>query len=82
MIQAGKIDITEEMTRVSSHLKMFIGEMRKRVSSGKRMDFISQEMLREINTMGSKIGNADVSSKVVYVKTELDKIREQIRNVE
>jgi uncharacterized protein (TIGR00255 family) len=61
---------------------MFIEEMNKKFSSGKRMDFISQEMLREINTMGSKICNADISSKVIYVKTELDKIREQIRNVE
>jgi uncharacterized protein (TIGR00255 family) len=82
MIQAGKVDITEEMIRVSSHLKMFIDEMSKKNSSGKRMDFISQEMLREINTMGSKICNAGISSKVIYVKTELDKIREQIRNVE
>ena len=82
MLQAGKIDITEEMTRVSSHLKMFIEEMRKKVSSGKRMDFISQEMLREINTMGSKICSADIASKIIHVKTELDKIREQLRNVE
>lgn len=81
-IQAGKIDVTEEMTRASFHLKMFASEMKKKVSSGKRLDFISQEMLREINTMGSKICSADVSSKVVHVKTELDKIREQLRNVE
>ncbi|MDD5455052.1 MAG: DUF1732 domain-containing protein, partial [Candidatus Ratteibacteria bacterium] len=82
MLQAGKVDITEEMIRVSAHLKMFIEEMNKKISSGKRMDFISQEMLREINTMGSKICNADIASKIIYVKTELDKIREQIRNVE
>jgi len=82
LLQAGKIDITEEMTRVFSHLKMFIDEIRKKISSGKRMDFISQEILREINTMGSKICSADISSKVVYLKTELDKIREQLRNVE
>ncbi len=82
MLQAGKVDITEEMIRVSSHLKMFIEEMDKKISSGKRMDFISQEMLREINTMGSKICNAAIASKIIYVKTELDKIREQIRNVE
>ncbi len=82
MLQAGRVDITEEMIRISSHLKMFIEEMNKKVSSGKRMDFISQEMLREINTMGSKICNADIASKIIYVKTELDKIREQIRNVE
>lgn len=81
-LQAGKIDITEEMIRVSSHLKMFIEEMKKKASSGKRMDFISQEIMREINTMGSKINSADISSKIVYVKTELDKIREQLRNVE
>ncbi len=82
MVQAGKIDITEEMIRVYSHLKMFIEEMKKKLSSGKRLDFISQEMLREINTMGSKICSADISSKIIYVKTELDKIREQLRNVE
>jgi uncharacterized protein (TIGR00255 family) len=82
LLQAGRIDITEEMTRVSFHLKMFVNEMKKKISSGKRMDFICQEMLREINTMGSKIGNADISSKIVDVKTELDKIREQLRNVE
>lgn len=82
MLQAGKVDITEEMIRVSSHLKMFIEEMNKKASSGKRMDFISQEMLREINTMGAKICNADIAAKIIYVKTELDKIREQIRNVE
>jgi uncharacterized protein (TIGR00255 family) len=82
MLQAGKVDITEEMIRVLSHLKMFMEEMGRKTSSGKRMDFISQEMLREINTMGSKICNADIASKIIYVKTELDKIREQIRNVE
>lgn len=82
LLQVGKIDITEEITRMSSHLRMFTSEMKKRKSSGKRMDFICQEMLREINTIGSKIGSTGIALKIVDLKTELDKIREQLRNVE
>ena len=82
ILQEGKIDITEEITRLASHLKMFNCEMKKRKSSGKKMDFISQEMLREINTMGAKISSGSISPKIINLKSELTKIREQLRNIE
>jgi len=81
-VQTTRIDVSEEITRLRAHGKMFRREMQKKASSGKRLDFISQEMLREANTLTSKVPDAKISSKVVDLKVELSKIREQLRNVE
>ncbi|MCK4947048.1 MAG: YicC family protein [Candidatus Aureabacteria bacterium] len=77
-----KSDISEEITRIESHFSQ-IGKMFFQISTvGRSIDFIIQEMFREINTIGSKANNYAVSCNVVKFKTELEKIREQIQNVE
>ena len=75
-----KLDIEEEVVRLDSHLKHFL-EVMSGSSNGKRLNFISQEMGREINTMGAKANNAGIQKTVVDMKEELEKIREQIQNV-
>ncbi len=82
-IYAEKADISEELARLKSHLDQFrdlIDDTEVRV--GKTLDFIVQEMNREINTIGSKSSELKISQHVITVKTELDRIREQIQNVE
>lgn len=75
-------DITEEIVRLRSH----IGQMKKLLESddvvGKKLDFLAQEMFREINTIGAKSKNAKLSKIVIDVKAEVEKIREQVQNVE
>lgn len=81
-IFAEKSDVSEEMTRIESHFSQ-IGKMFFQVSAvGRSIDFIIQEIFREINTTGSKANNYAVSCNVVKFKAELEKIREQIQNVE
>ena len=80
--QTARIDVSEEITRLTAHSKMFLREIKKKTSSGKRLDFISQEMLREANTLTSKVPDAKISAKVVDLKVEMSKIREQLRNIE
>ncbi len=75
-----KLDIDEEIVRLDSHLKHFKEVMDGR-SNGKRLNFISQEMGREINTMGAKANNAGIQKTVVDMKEELEKIREQVQNI-
>lgn len=75
-------DITEELVRIKFHLKNFAQEMEKDKASGKELDFIAQELAREANTVGAKSIDAWVSSYVVKIKSEIDKIREQLQNVE
>ncbi|MDP3947094.1 MAG: YicC/YloC family endoribonuclease [bacterium] len=77
-----KNDITEEMVRSESHLAAFKKTAGEDEPVGKKLEFILQELAREINTMGAKITGDNLSLKVVEVKSELEKIREQIRNVE
>jgi len=81
-IMASKTDISEEMERLSAHIKQFKAMCLKDDAVGRQMDFISQEMNREINTIGAKANSIIVSEKVIDMKTELEKIKEQIRNVE
>jgi len=81
-IFAQKIDVTEELCRLNSHLKQFSELLVKKNAVGRSLDFIIQEMLREINTISSKAVDVVVSKKVVFFKTELEKIREQVQNVE
>lgn len=75
-----KFDITEEKVRLENHLSYFIETMKSN-SSGKKLGFISQEIGREINTMGSKANNATLQQTVVQMKDELEKIKEQLLNV-
>jgi uncharacterized protein (TIGR00255 family) len=76
-----KLDITEEKIRLSSHCNYFIKALDAPDANGKKLAFISQEMGREINTLGSKANNAEIQQIVVKMKEELEKIKEQLLNV-
>jgi uncharacterized protein (TIGR00255 family) len=79
---ADKSDISEELVRAVSHIKQFNTIMAGPDPSGQSLNFLLQEMNREFNTIGSKTGKADVAHAVVAVKLELEKLREQVQNVE
>jgi uncharacterized protein (TIGR00255 family) len=76
-----KYDITEETVRLSNHLDYFLNTMNSEESNGKKLSFITQEIGREINTIGSKANDADLQQLVVQMKDELEKIKEQVLNV-
>jgi len=76
-----KIDISEEKVRLRSHCDYFLETMNESTSNGKKLAFITQEIGREINTIGSKANDADIQKLVVEMKDELEKIKEQILNV-
>lgn len=76
-----KLDINEEKVRLKSHLDYFLSVLREPQSNGKKLGFISQEIGREINTIGSKANDADIQKHVVLMKEELEKIKEQLNNV-
>jgi uncharacterized protein (TIGR00255 family) len=78
---AEKLDISEEKVRLKSHLDYFLEVMDEPVSNGKKLNFIAQEMGREINTIGSKANDAALQRLVVAMKEELEKIKEQLNNV-
>ena len=75
-------DVTEELTRLNNHIHNFTRTIRKDSEVGKKLDFIAQELHREINTVGAKSSGFNVSSGVIEVKTEIEKIREQLKNIE
>jgi len=77
-----KFDIKEEIVRLSSHLKTFHETLKAKNPMGKKLDFICQEMNREINTIGSKSIFLDISNAVITIKDAIETIREQLRNVE
>ena len=77
-----KYTISEELSRLDAHLKEFRAEAERNPSSGKKLDFICQEINREINTIGSKAVLVEVSKETVSMKDALENIREQLRNVE
>ena len=79
---ADRCDISEEIARQESHLKEFDDLMSKGDEPGRRLDFISQEMLREANTMGSKANDAKLTLRIVSMKAEIEKLKEQIQNIE
>ena len=79
---ADRSDISEEMVRAASHLNQFGQIMKAAEPAGRKLNFLVQELNREFNTMGSKIGEAAIAHLVIDVKSELEKIREQIQNVE
>ena len=81
-IYADRVAIDEEIVRLRSHISAFSEIADERTPSGKKLDFLLQEMNREINTVGSKCADAGIARTVVTVKNELEKIREQIQNIE
>lgn len=81
-LYADRCDISEELARAQSHLQQFRHSLEKNEAVGRSLDFLAQEFFREFNTMGSKANNAGLSHLVVAAKTELEKIREQVQNVE
>lgn len=83
LFYADKCDVTEEITRLNSHFAQFDRLMAENAKEqGRSMDFLMQEMFREINTLGNKSGTTDISPLVVQFKAELEKIREQVQNIE
>ncbi|MBU2915536.1 YicC/YloC family endoribonuclease [Reichenbachiella agariperforans] len=76
-----KLDIAEEVVRLENHMRFFNTTLAETESQGKKLGFISQEMGREINTIGSKANNADIQKLVVEMKDELEKIKEQVLNI-
>jgi uncharacterized protein (TIGR00255 family) len=81
-ILSDKSDITEELTRLESHLKQFHTTIEDKGAIGRKLDFMIQEMNREVNTIGSKSNDSIISNIVVELKTTLEKLREQVQNVE
>ena len=79
---ADRADISEELTRLESHLAQFAHHLRKTEPVGRTLEFITQEIFRELNTLGAKANDASISQRVVACKAELEKIREQIQNLE
>ena len=79
---ADKVDISEEIVRACSHIEQFFSIIDSDEPTGRKLNFLLQEINREINTIGAKTGKALVSHLVVDVKTELEKIREQVQNIE
>lgn len=80
-ILADKMDINEELVRLNDHIKKFKACMKERDQIGKRLDFLAQEMFREINTISSKSNSSQIAHIVVEVKNHVEKIREHCRNV-
>jgi uncharacterized protein (TIGR00255 family) len=79
---ADRSDITEELSRLESHLVQFRAGLSAKEANGRSLDFLAQEMFRECNTIGSKANSAEVTRRVVTAKTELERLREQVQNVE
>jgi uncharacterized protein (TIGR00255 family) len=81
-IYADRGDITEEIVRLDSHMIQFEQTLNRAESVGKTLDFLLQEIGREVNTIGSKANNVEIAGYVVHMKAELERIREQVQNVE
>jgi uncharacterized protein (TIGR00255 family) len=79
---ADRSDISEELTRLDSHFKQFSQSIKSKEPVGRMLDFLAQEINREVNTIGSKATDAAISREVVKLKAELEKVREQVQNVE
>ena len=81
-ILADKMDITEETVRLRAHLKFFVEAIEQTEPAGRRLNFLTQEINRELNTIGSKANDSDIAHHVVKAKEMLEQIREQVQNVE
>lgn len=79
---ADRADVTEEVTRLESHVDQFLAFGRQGSPLGRKLDFLLQELHREVNTIGSKSASTDIAAFVVVMKTEVEKIREQTQNLE
>ena len=79
---ADRVDITEECTRLSSHLELFKEIMDTQAEVGKQLTFVLQEMHRETNTIGSKTSDVTISHDMIRMKEEIEKLREQVQNLE
>lgn len=81
-IMAERLDISEEILRIQSHIKQFKEVIDSGVVVGKKLDFILQELSREVNTLSCKSADYEISSMVIEMKTEIEKIREQVQNIQ
>ncbi len=81
-IIADKTDVTEELVRLRSHIEQFSKFLEEEVAIGRKLDFLIQEFLREVNTLASKINDAEIAHITVELKGELEKMREQVQNIE
>jgi uncharacterized protein (TIGR00255 family) len=81
-IFADRTDITEEITRLGSHLEQFLEVFKEPESPGRKLEFLAQEMLRETNTIGSKANDVQIAHEVVNIKGTIEKIKELIQNIE
>ena len=79
---ADRADVSEELTRLESHLAQFAHHLRRNEPVGRALEFMTQEIFRELNTLGAKANDAAISQRVVACKAELEKIREQVQNLE
>ncbi|MEI6702049.1 MAG: YicC/YloC family endoribonuclease, partial [Deltaproteobacteria bacterium] len=79
---ADRSDITEELVRLSSHFSQFDGALLLSEPVGRKLDFLMQEMNREVNTIGSKSNDVEITTLVIQIKAEMEKMREQVQNVE
>ena len=79
---ADRSDITEEMTRLKSHINQFRSFFNTNEPIGRKLEFVTQEINREINTTGSKSSDIIISKRVIEIKSDLEKIREQVQNIE
>ncbi len=79
---ADKTDVTEELVRLKSHIAQFKALLQSAEPVGRKLDFLIQEFLREVNTVASKINDAGIAHKTVALKSELEKMREQVQNIE
>jgi uncharacterized protein (TIGR00255 family) len=81
-LAAERLDVAEELTRLASHADQLETALAADEPVGRRLDFLTQELVREANTLGAKAGDAPLAQRVVDLKTEIDRIREQVQNVE
>jgi len=79
---ADRCDISEELVRFQSHLEQFLWAMQSQEGCGRKLDFLTQELFREVNTIGSKANDADITKHVVEIKAVIERIREMVQNVE
>jgi uncharacterized protein (TIGR00255 family) len=75
-------DISEEIVRLKSHLEQFETAMQVEEAGGRKLDFLTQEMFREANTIGSKANDAEIAHHVIEIKTAIERVREMIQNIE
>ena len=81
-IIAEKAEITEECVRLRSHLKFFLNSLEKDEEPGRKLNFLCQEMNREANTISAKTVSTSITHSTVFIREEIEKIREQIQNIE